>query len=143
MNKSRKNLSYFCEIHSHTTYGYKNCDLCVSKEVNEALEKYLADTPAASDEFKWDEYDGEVIDGIRYANSFTANMAKNSRLIGAKEERERIIAYLKDKGVLRDAMFYPGLVGKAEFIGDDKMFYWHTIDLPLDLGAGPTQKGGN
>lgn len=45
---------------------------------------------------KWDEYDGEVIDGIRYANTFTANMAKNSRIIGATEERERIIKLLKE-----------------------------------------------
>lgn len=97
-----------------------------------------------NNEIMWDEYDGEVIDGIRYANSFTANMAKNSRLIGAKEERERIIAYLKEKGVLRNAMFFPGLVAKAEYLGEDKVFVWHSVDLPLDLGgAAQTPEGGN
>ena len=42
-------------------------------------------------DIKWDEYDGQVIDGIRYANTFTANIAKESRRIGAEEERKRII----------------------------------------------------
>jgi hypothetical protein len=88
-----------------------------------------------NDEIKWDEYDGEVIDGIRYANSFTANMAKNSRVIGAKEERQRIIAFLKAKGVLRDSMFFPGLVAQAEFLNPDREYEWRTIDLPVDLGA--------
>ena len=95
-----------------------------------------------SDEIKWDEYDGEVIDGIRYANSFTANMAKNSRILGAIEERERIIAYLKEKGVIRDSMFFPGLVGSAEFMNSNFEYQWRTIDLPLDLGAAQ-QKGGD
>jgi hypothetical protein len=94
-----------------------------------------------SNEIKWDEYDGEVIDGIRYANSFTANMAKNSRILGAIEERERIIAYLKKKGVIREAMFFPGLVAKAEYVGKDQEMLWESVDLPLDLGAANHKDG--
>ena len=48
------------------------------------------------DELTWDEYDGQVIDGIRYANTFTFNMAKNSRIIGANQERSRIIKLLEE-----------------------------------------------
>ena len=54
---------------------------------------------------------------------------------GIEDERARILAYLKAKGVIRDAMFFEGLVAKAEYLDDDKQFLWHSIDLPLDLGA--------
>jgi hypothetical protein len=93
-----------------------------------------------SDEINWDEYDGEVIDGVRYANSFTANMAKNSRLIGAREERERIIAFLKARGVLRNNLFDSGLVAVAEWAAPDKVMEWRAIDLPFDLGS--SSEGG-
>ncbi|CAB4129015.1 hypothetical protein UFOVP223_31 [uncultured Caudovirales phage] len=45
------------------------------------------------------------------------------------KERERIIAFLKEKDILRDAMFYPGFVA-MNTSGTTG------IDLPLDLGAG-------
>jgi hypothetical protein len=44
---------------------------------------------------KLDEYDGELVAGVRYANSFTRNLAILSRDAGAKEERERIIKLLE------------------------------------------------
>ena len=50
------------------------------------------------------------------------------KLDGAKEERKRIIAYLMEKDVLREAMFYPGLVA---YLTDGSQ----AIDLPLTLGA--------
>ena len=40
---------------------------------------------------QWDEWDGEVIDGVRFMNTFTANLAKNARQAGADEERKRIL----------------------------------------------------
>jgi hypothetical protein len=94
-----------------------------------------------SNKINWDEYDGEVIDGIRYANSFTANMAKNSRIIGAEEERQRILAYLKEKGVLRNNLFDSGLVAVAEWLTADKAVAWRAIDLPFDLGSESKQEG--
>jgi hypothetical protein len=54
---------------------------------------------------------------------------------GVQDERARIIAYLKEKGVLRDAMFYPGLVARAEYINDNNTYEWESIDLPLNLGG--------
>jgi hypothetical protein len=54
---------------------------------------------------------------------------------GQEDERKRIIAYLKAKGVIRDAFFFEGLVARAEYLGDDEQFVWHSIDLPTDLGA--------
>ena len=60
-----------------------------------------------------------------------------------ENERDRIITYLKDKGVLRDAMFYPGLVAHAEFLDSDNFVQWKAIDLPVDLGASETPEGGN
>ena len=54
---------------------------------------------------------------------------------GVKDERKRIIAYLKEKGVVRDAMFYPGLVAKGEYLDDDNRYVWRVLDLPLTLGG--------
>lgn len=54
---------------------------------------------------------------------------------GVKDERERIIAYLKEKGVVRDAMFYAGLVAKGEYLNDDNRYVWRVLDLPLTLGG--------
>lgn len=58
----------------------------------------------------------------------------------ATEERDRIIGYLTGKGVFRAAMFYPGIVAKAEFLDDTNTWQYKTIDLPLDLGAGEVSK---
>jgi hypothetical protein len=54
---------------------------------------------------------------------------------GVKDERARIIAYLKEKGVVRDAMFYPGLVAKSEYLNNNNTYEWESIDLPLTLGG--------
>lgn len=48
-------------------------------------------------------------------------------------EAERIIAYLLEQGVLREAMFYDGYVAKAEYLDDTKTWQWTTIDLPANL----------
>ena len=76
---------------------------------------------------QWDEYDGEVIDGIRYANTFTANMAKNSRIIGAELEQERIIKLLeeerkrhKEEGLLTAAVYIKDLIALIKGEGDNK-----------------------
>ena len=50
------------------------------------------------------------------------------RAEGAIQERERIITYLMEQDVLREAMFYPGLVA---YLTDGSK----AIDLPLTLGA--------
>lgn len=50
------------------------------------------------------------------------------RAEGTIKERERIIAYLMEQDVLREAMFYPGLVA---YLTDGSQ----AIDLPLTLGA--------
>jgi hypothetical protein len=46
--------------------------------------------------------------------------------LGVKHERARLIAYLMDKDILRDAMFYPGYVA-FNTSGTQAM------DLPLSL----------
>lgn len=46
-------------------------------------------------EMQWDEWDGEVIEGVRFMNTFTANLARNSRTIGAEQERKRLIRIME------------------------------------------------
>lgn len=50
--------------------------------------------------FTLDEYDGELIAGVRYANTFTYNLARLSRDNGAATEQERIIKLLEDNETL-------------------------------------------
>jgi hypothetical protein len=54
--------------------------------------------------------------------------------MGAARERERIIKYLTDKGILRQGMFIEsGLV--ARMVDTQAADVWPIIDLPADLGA--------
>jgi hypothetical protein len=49
------------------------------------------------------------------------------------EERRRLIAYLKEKKVLRDSMFAGFLVARMVESPEDGT--WPILDLPEDLGA--------
>jgi hypothetical protein len=53
---------------------------------------------------------------------------------GVIAERQRIITYLLDKGILRQGMFIEsGLV--ARMVDTQAEDVWPIIDLPADLGA--------
>ena len=56
---------------------------------------------------EFDENDFKEVAGIRYANTFTFNLAKHSKEAGVEEERKRFIAYLTELGVIRDSMLGP------------------------------------
>lgn len=58
-----------------------------------------------------------------------------------KQGREQVLAFLVQKGVVRESMFGDGFVAVAEYLpeGEDTLD-WKAIDLPKDLTAWQPKK---
>ena len=55
---------------------------------------------------------------------------------GIDAERERLLAFLLEKGIIRESMCGDGFVAVAEYLPEgESTLDWKAIDLPKDLNA--------